>query len=93
MRFNLNKIEKVLLDVIKREYLVSSEEYFLRVDSIRYEFDSGYVELKGAYGREGDENKSFQKEFTLLLRNNDLTKYAYLQGVFSQYIYDKEQEC
>lgn len=82
------KLEKVLLDVVKKEYFTAKEPYVV-IESLSFDIDY-VVEIKGRYGfKSNSDNNWIDHKFTLYI-DSKINK-NYLKGIFSEKISNIEE--
>ena len=91
MRINIKRLDRCFETALRRNYLQYKREQYVVVDEININVDLDVFSIKGRYGVERADEKGWQKEFCLWASPKDLTNYSYLEGCFSQYIFDKER--
>lgn len=92
MRLSIKGIEKHLKEALCLNYLSSKREAYVVLDKINIDASLDVCALIGRYGIETQDEKSWQKNFSLWVSPKDLKNYSYLKGCFSQYIFDKERD-
>ena len=82
------KLEKVLLDVVKKEYFTAKEPYVV-IESLSFDLDYVVV-IEGRYGfKSGSDNNWIDHKFTLYV-DSKINK-NYLKGMFSEKISNIEE--
>lgn len=82
------KLEKVLLDVVKKEYFTAKDCYVV-IESLSFDLDY-IVEIKGRYGfKSNSDNNWTDYKFTLYV-DSKINK-NYLKGMFSEKINNMEE--
>lgn len=91
MRINIKRLNRCLETALRRNYLQYRKEQYVETEEITINILLDFCSIRGRYGVKRTDEKAWEKDFCLYVSPKDLTNYSYLEGCFSQYIFDKER--